>query len=71
MNKDDKISEILNFVTSHPSSTASLTIFRRHLNIENYYETGAELSIRVKKELLNHLNDEDSDEINFCYYLVK
>ena len=71
MDREEKISEILNFVFSHPSSTASLTICRRHLPAEYYYETGAELNVRIKEELIDNLNNEDSDEINFCYYLVK
>lgn len=71
MDKEEKVSEIINFVSSHPASTASLTICRRNLPEEYYYEMGSELSIRFTKKLKTNLNSGDPDEIDFCYYLVK
>ena len=67
MNTEDKIKEILKFITAHPESTASRTIIKRHLLPEHHYETSKELSIDLK----NILKDEDNEEVNFCYYLVK
>ena len=71
MDREEKISEIINFVSSHPASTASLTICRRNLSDKYYYEMGEELSVRFKKKLKTNLDNEDPDEVDFCYYLVK
>ena len=67
MDKSEKINAITKFITSHPESTASLTILKRHLHSNNYFETSEELS----GELKNVLNKKSRDEVNFCYYLIK
>ena len=67
MDKNTKIEEIIAFVTAYPESTASRAILRRHYINKNNYETANELSLQLK----DVLKKEESDEINFCFYLVK
>ncbi|MFW5998280.1 MAG: hypothetical protein ACOC1K_04845 [Nanoarchaeota archaeon] len=66
-NKIEKIDEITNFILTHPESTASMAILERHQINNNYFETANELSLNLKKKLKN----ENTDEIDFCYYLIK
>lgn len=67
MNKNDKIDAIIDFVTSHPESTASRTIMRRYFLSNDMYESSKELGFELK----DILQKEEKDEIDFCYYLVK
>jgi hypothetical protein len=67
MNKSDKIEAITEFITSHPESTASRTILKRYLIDRERYETGAELGLGLR----DVLHKKGTDEIDFCYYLVK
>ena len=67
VDSNQKIEEIIAFVTAYPESTASRAILRRHYFNKNNYETGNELGLELK----DILQKADSDEINFCFYLVK
>ncbi|MFW6281493.1 MAG: hypothetical protein ACOC1O_01705 [bacterium] len=67
MNRNDKIEEIVEFVTNYPECTASRAILRRYY-LNNYnYETSKELGFELK----DVLNVKNKDEIEFCFYLVK
>ena len=67
MDKEEKINEITKFIISHPESIASLTILKRHYTNNYFFESSQELTLNIKKKLKN----ENEDEINFCYYLIK
>jgi hypothetical protein len=67
LKKEEKINEIVHFVTSNPDSTASRAILRRYYLNNNLYETSKELGIHLKEVL----QEKDPDEIDFCFYLVK
>lgn len=67
MRKEEKIDEIVHFVTSNPDSTASRAIMRRYYLNNNLYETSKELAIHLKQVL----EEKEADEIDFCFYLVK
>ena len=67
MNRSDKIEEIVNFVTHFPDSTASRAILRRFYLNYYKYESSDELGIALQ----NTLDKKESDEIEFCFYLVK
>ncbi|MFW5979891.1 MAG: hypothetical protein ACOCQ2_00845 [Halanaerobiales bacterium] len=71
MNKKEKISEILNFINLYPASTASLTIIRKHTDYPYHPENINFDKNKVYFNLKQHLETENKEEIDFCYYLIK
>lgn len=67
MKKRDKIEEIIHFVTKNPESIASRTILRRYYLNNDIFETSKELGIQLKEVL----KEKASEEVDFCFYLVK
>lgn len=67
MNRDEKINEIVDFVTHHPECTASRAILRRYYLNNFDYETSNELGVELEKVL----SKKKKDEVEFCFYLVK
>ncbi len=67
MEIEDKINAIVDFIKKHPETVASRTILRRNLKSFDQYETAQELSF----ELENILKNQDSEKVDFFYYLIK
>ncbi|NLJ84047.1 MAG: hypothetical protein GX336_03950 [Halanaerobiaceae bacterium] len=67
MKREEKIDEIVHFVSKYPDSIASRAILRRYYMNNNLYETSKELAIHLKEVL----EEKETEEIDFCFYLVK
>ena len=60
------IDEIIDFVSQHKESTASVSVWRRILGF--YPE---EVNSSVLADLRNGLEKAEPDEVEACYYIIK